>query len=71
MPRADSSPANRTVAAVLATVWIGAGLAAALLGIFQRRWAALLLGPLAIAYGLLWVQVGRTGRRLRWPTRRQ
>ena len=69
MPRVELSPLNRTVAAALAAVWIGAGLAAALLGVAQRRWLALLLGPVAIAYGLAWVRVARTGRRLKWPVR--
>jgi len=69
MHRAELSLVNRTVAAVLAAVWIGGGLAAALLGLAERRWLPLLLGPLAIAYGLVWVRVARTGRRLKWPAR--
>ena len=69
MPRVELGPVNRTVAAVLAALWIGAGLAAALLGLARRRWLLLLLGPLAIAYGLVWVRVARTRRRLKWPAR--
>jgi uncharacterized membrane protein HdeD (DUF308 family) len=71
MPRDELSPVNRTVAAVLGLIWIVAGVAAALYGVVQRRWPALLLSPLAVAYGFLWVRVARTGRRLQWPVRRR
>ena len=71
MPRAELSPVNRTVAALLGFVWIVAGANAAIVGVVQHRWPALLLSPLAVAYGFLWVRVARTGRRLQWPTRRR
>ena len=44
--------------------------AAALHGAVQHHWPPLLLSPLAIAYGFLWLRVARTGRRLQWPIRR-
>ena len=70
MLRGELSSASRTVAAVLALIWILAGVAAALHGAVQHHWPTLLLGPLAIAYGFLWLRVARTGRRLQWPIRR-
>ena len=63
--RAELSGVNRTVAAILAVIWIVAGVLAAILGVVQHRWLALLLSPLAVFYGLLWVRVARTGRQLR------
>ena len=63
---------GRTIAGILATIWIAAGLAALTIGLWLRPALLLvLLGPLALAYGWLWVRVARTGRRLRWPMRRR
>jgi hypothetical protein len=62
---------NRYVAAALAAVWISAGVAALVLGVLRERWIPVVLAPLAIGYGLLWVRVAVTGRRLDWPRRRQ
>jgi len=62
--------ADRAVAALLAAVWLIGGLFALFLAVAQQRWLGLVLGPLAIGYGVLWVRVVQTGRRLRWPARR-
>jgi hypothetical protein len=53
------------VAAILAAVWIVGG--AAVIVLLHRRWLAIVLGITAIAYGVVWVEVTRTGRQLRWP----
>jgi uncharacterized membrane protein HdeD (DUF308 family) len=71
MLRAELNRASRTVAVVLGVIWIVAGVTAGLYGVVQRRWPALLLGPLAVGYGFMWVRVARTGRRLQWPVRRR
>ena len=53
---------GRVVAACLALVWIGAGLAAIVVGLRLRPGMLLvLLGWLAVGYGWLWVEVVRTG----------
>ena len=56
---------GRWVAAILAAVWIVGG--AAVIVLLHRRWLAIVLGITAIAYGVVWVEVTRTGRQLRWP----
>ena len=48
----------------LAVVWIGAGLTAIVLGLRRGRWAVLIVGTLALWYGILWVRAVRLGRRL-------
>jgi len=55
--------ANRIVAAVLAAIWLCAGM----LGLFQGRWLMILVGPLGIGYGLVWVRVAYEGQHLTWP----
>jgi ABC-type transport system involved in cytochrome c biogenesis permease component len=68
----DLGPGGRTVAACLAAVWTGAGLAGLALGLVVRPVILpVMLGALAIAYGGIWVRVAVTGRRVRWGTRRQ
>lgn len=68
----DLGSGGRILAGILATIWIAAGLAALTIGLWLRPAPLLvLLGPLALAYGWLWVRVARTGRRLQWPTRRR
>jgi len=62
--------ANRVVAAILAFVWLASGLVATVLAITQHYWIGLVVGPFAIAYGLLWIRVVQTGRRLHWPLHR-
>jgi hypothetical protein len=68
---AEIGPAGRILAGILAVTWIAAGTAAFVLGVLRRFWVPLLLGPLAVAYGALWVRVARTGRKLDapWPKR--
>jgi hypothetical protein len=63
---------GRVVAAVLALVWIGAGLATLVVGLRLRPGVLpVVLGTLAVGYGWLWVEVVRTGRRRPWPFRRR
>jgi hypothetical protein len=62
---------GRAVAACLAVVWIGAGLAAVVIGLRLRPGVLpVVLGALAVGYGWLWVEVVRTGRKRPWPFRR-
>jgi len=62
---------GRVVAACLATVWIGAGIAAVAVGLRVRPGVVpVVLGLLAVGYGWLWVEVARTGRKRSWPFRR-
>jgi hypothetical protein len=62
---------NRIVAGVLALVWIGTGLAAVALGLARRHWLPVLLGPLAVCYGALWVRVAQAGRQVDIPWRKR
>ena len=59
--------ANRIVAAVLAAIWLCAGMLVLVLGLFQGRWLMILVGPLGIGYGLVWVRVAYEGQHLTWP----
>jgi hypothetical protein len=53
-------------------VWIGAGLAALVVGLRLRPGVlSVVLGALAVGYGWLWVEVVRTGRKRPWPFRRR
>jgi hypothetical protein len=72
MPPMQLSLGNRIVAGVLALVWIVSGLAALALGLARHHWLPVLLGPLAVCYGALWVRVAQTGRKvdMPWPKRR-
>jgi hypothetical protein len=56
-------------AALLAAVWLVGGFCSLFLTFARSLWIGLVLGPLAIGYGVLWVRVAQTGRRLRWPVR--
>jgi hypothetical protein len=67
---AELSAGNRAVALVLGVVWTLAGLGAGVYGLVLHRWPALLLSSPAVFYGFLWLRVARTGRQLRWPSRR-
>jgi hypothetical protein len=66
-PRSELGPGGRGVAAVLAAVWIGAGATAIVVGLRRGSWLQPVLGVLALAYGVAWAQVARTGVRLKWP----
>jgi hypothetical protein len=66
--RAELGSANRTVSGILAAVWIAAGLAGLAIGLWLRpALLPVLLSPLALGYGWLWLRVARTGRRQHWP----
>ena len=55
---------DRIVAAILAAIWIAAGLGALVVGLWLRpALLPVLLAPFALGYGWLWVRVARTGRR--------
>lgn len=58
---------SRIIAGILAVIWIGAGVVALILGALHSRWLTVVLGAVALAYGLVWVQVCRTGRYALWP----
>lgn len=67
----ELGPGGRAVAACLATVWIGAGIAALAVGFRVRPGVVpVVLGLLAVSYGWLWVEVARTGRKRPWPFHR-
>jgi cell shape-determining protein MreD len=68
--RGDLGPADRTVAAILATVWLAGGLTALVLGLVQDRLLGFVLAVPAIVYGVLWLRAALIGRRLRWPVNR-
>lgn len=70
-PVPELGPAGRVFAALLATAWLLAGVFGLYLAFAQHRWFALVVGPFAIGYGVLWVRVAQTGRRLDWPVRRR
>lgn len=62
---------SRIVAALLAGIWIGGGLAT----IGTALWLGptmlpVLVGLCATGYGTLWARVALTGRRLTWRSRR-
>lgn len=61
---AEIGPGGRILAGIFAVTWIAAGAAAFVLGVFRHFWVPLLLGPLAVGYGALWIRVARTGRKL-------
>ena len=62
---------SRIVAATLAGIWIGGGLAGIGIVLWVRpTMIPVLLGLCAIGYGSLWARVAVTGRRLTWPSRR-
>jgi len=62
---------SRIVAAILAGIWIGAGLATIGAALWLRPSVIpVLLGLCATGYGILWARVALTGRRLTWRLRR-
>jgi hypothetical protein len=54
----------RIISALLALVWLGAGVAAIAIAVNTSRWLPGVMGVLALLYGLLWVRVMRLGRQL-------
>ena len=67
----DLSPVDLKVATLLAMIWVTVGLLAIVMGVIRGYWVAVLLGVLALLYGLMWVKVRLTGRRLKWPLHRR
>jgi hypothetical protein len=62
--RTELRRAERGVALLVAVVWLVAGALAVVLGLQRRAALPVLLGAAAAWYGLVWVRVVRTGRRL-------
>jgi hypothetical protein len=60
------STVNRSIALVLAVVWLLAGVAAIGAGLMHSSWLPLLLGVFALAYAFLWLRVVAKGRLLTW-----
>lgn len=63
-PRHESPSTARIVGALLASVWMAAGIVAVFFGARAHRWLLVALGLAAIWYGLIWVGVARQGRRM-------
>ncbi len=61
----------RSVALLLAILWLGGGCTVLIYYIIQGRWKDLLyLVPavlFALWYGLMWARVSYEGRQLKWP----
>ncbi len=51
---------------LLALVWLGASLAALVLGLRHRLWIMSIAGLLGVYYGTLWIRVAWLGRKLTW-----
>ena len=65
MPRRRQSPHTvRLVSAVLAVIWLGAGLAALVTGAVGQRWLLGLAGIAGLWYGIIWIYVARERRQL-------
>ena len=61
----DESPRTvRIVGALLAMVWLCAGVIAIIAGATAQRWLLLLVGLMALWYGVIWGYAARQGRRL-------
>ena len=58
---------SRVFAAVMAIVWIGAGIYGVYDGIRTGPWYIAAIGSAAVIYGALWGNVARTGRLGRIP----
>jgi hypothetical protein len=66
--RAELGRGGRILAAVLAAIWLAAGLIALAIGLwFRPAIVPVLVSPLALGYGWLWSRVALTGRRQQWP----
>ncbi len=57
---------NRSVAAVLALIWIAAGFVGLWISISKSQIIPIIISFLAVAYGGLWIRVAQKGRRLDW-----
>jgi hypothetical protein len=66
--QSDLGPGGRLVAACLAAVWLVAGVAAFVAGVWLRHAVLpVILGLLSMAYGGVWSRVAITGERQHWP----
>jgi hypothetical protein len=52
-------------------LWLAGGVSVVFLGFTHHLRLGVLLGPLAIIYGFLWLRVTWTGRRLEGPAHRR
>ena len=65
MPPHNESPRTvRIVGALLATVWLCAGVLAVVAGAAAKYWLVVGVGFMAAWYGIIWFYVSRQGRRL-------
>jgi hypothetical protein len=62
--RYESPRTVRIVGALLAMVWLCAGVIAIIAGATAQRWLLILVGLMAVWYGVVWAYVARHGRRL-------
>lgn len=63
-------PASRTtrvIATLLACVWLAGGAWAVAQGVLRGAPLPVLIGAVALWYGLVWARVAYAGRRLQWP----
>jgi len=63
-PRNESPRTVRIVGALLATVWLCAGVLALVVGATAQHWLLVVVGLMATWYGVIWFYVARQGRRL-------
>ena len=57
---------NRAVAALLALVWAGVGIAGLVAAYVQTRWLMGLAALFALCYAALWIRVVARARLLKW-----
>ena len=60
------NPVNRSVAAILALVWAGIGIAGVVAAYLSGRWVTFLAALFALVYALLWGRVVARARLLNW-----
>jgi len=63
-PRHESPRTVRIVGALLAIVWVCAGVTALFAGATAQLWILIPIGLAALWYGVIWAYVARQGRRL-------
>jgi hypothetical protein len=63
-PRNESPRTVRIVGAVLAMVWLCAGVLGLVFGAIEQHWLLVVAGLMAAWYGVMWFYVARQGRRL-------
>jgi fucose permease len=67
-PGRKLSKLERSLAIVLALIWMAAGCAALYAAALRSQWGFCFLALLAIAYGLAWTRVAVRSRLLTWPS---